>query len=489
MGKGSRWAVWIITLLAATLRLIGLGANSLWFDEAFSWLAARQPMAVLLTQRLEPFLPPLYHVLLHLWLRLGESEVALRSFSALCGLLSVPAIYCLGRELFTPQAGRAAALLTAISPFHIYYAQEARPYALIILLATLLLWAFVRAWKRERIAAWALFGLLAALNFYAHYFVAFVLLALHAFILLAARRDRRRWRGLLLADLIALLLVAPHLPAAWARTGEVVGHFWLAQPSPLQPFKTLVYLLFGHTVPFALLPATLFLVLSTLVLVIVAAVRARGDPRRRLLLLIGILLTPMLGILLVSWLSGPLYLDRSFSLVAPAYALLLGWGLAHPPRGSPLRLLFGGLAIVAVATLGNYYLTADPARPPFRDAGQTLVAQWQEGDVVLHLHDSSYLPLCYYAPQAEAFLLDNDPDAWLPPATWEWAGRRTTALQPVVTDRSRLWVVIMPLRLTDRQSDMLAQIESRFAQAGGWTWAAAEPVDLRLYVLDGGEAP
>lgn len=467
------WLV-LVVALAGGLRLFRIGASSLWFDEAFSWLVARQPAWAILTQRLEPILPPLYHFFLHFWIGLGESEVALRSFSALCGLLTIPVMYALGRELFTPATGLAAALMTAVLPFHVYFARETRLYALVVFLSAALLWSFARSWKGASYRSWFGLGLLAALNLYAHYFAAFTLAVFHVFVLLVRPRDRHRWQGLFLADAVALALIGPHLPAAWAQTRQVAGSFWLSSPSPLELFKTLDYLLFSHTTPLAVVPVALFLTLSIFVFDAWAALRAHGEVRRRALLLLALVLTPILLAMLLSWLIAPVYLDRSFGLVAPAYTLLLGWGLAHPPQGSPVRVLYLGLTVMVAISLGNHYLNPDPAKPPFREVGAVLQEGWQEGDVVFHLHDSSYLPLLYYAPQADSYLLNNDPDTWLPSYTWEWAGRRVASIDEVTVGRSRLWFVAASAKLSGRQIELLRRLDEDFACEREWAFYAVE---------------
>jgi mannosyltransferase len=482
------WPAVVLTL-AGFLRLPRMCANSLWFDEAFSWLVARQPGRAILTQRLEPILPPLYYYLLHFWLQLGESEAALRSLSVLCSLLTVPVMYLLGRELLTPATGLAAALLTAILPFQVYFAQEARLYAMVVLLSALMVWGFVRSWKSSSCWPWLGWGVLVALNLYAHYFAVFTLLVFHAFALPIRPRRRYHWRGLLVADVAALALVGPNLRAAWASTRQATSHFWLPTPSPLEPLKTLDYLLFGHTTPLRLVPVALFLTLSIFTLVIWTVVRSRDSARPWLFLLIGLVLGPIFVTLLLSWVVSPIYLDRSFSLVTPAYVLLLGWGLAHPPRRSPLRLLYGGLAILVTISLGNYYLNPDPAKPPFREIGAILREGWQDGDVLFHLHDSSYLPLMYYGPETEGYLLNNDPDAWLPPYTWGWAGRRVSSLDEAAVGKSRLWLVVTPGRLDDRQVRVLHQAEISYKRVGEWAWPSVDPVQLRLYSLDNLDQP
>jgi 4-amino-4-deoxy-L-arabinose transferase-like glycosyltransferase len=470
----------IILAVAVALRFLDISSNSLWFDEAFSWLVARQPSLPVLIPRLGSVVSPLYHFLLHFWVYLGESELALRSFSAMCGLLAVLVVYGLGQELFAQTTGLAAALLMAVLPFHIYYSQEARPYALIILLSALMLLSFVRAWKGASYRTWLVLGVVAALNIYAHYFSIFTLAVLHVFVLLTRTRDRRAWQGLLLADLVALALVGPHLPTAWAQTQQVTSSFWIPVPSPFAPIKTLDYMLFSQTTPISLVPVALFLTLSIFILVTWAAIRAYGEVRQRMFLLLALILVPIFVVLVLSWLTGPVYLDRAFSLVTPAYVLLLAWGLAHPSRGSPVRLLYGGLILVVVASLGNHYLKPDPAKPPFREVGAVVQECWQAGDVLFHLHDSSYLPLLYYAPETGSYLLKNDSDPWLPPNVWKWAGRRVSALDEIVTGKKRLWVVIVPSKLARPAAELLNQVEAHYVMENRWTW---DSVELRLYNL------
>lgn len=478
-GESSIWLIPIL-VVAGALRFCRIGANSLWFDEAFSWLVAQHSASAIAGQSLVPIMPPMYHLLLHFWLHLGQSEVVLRSFSAFCGLLGVLVVYVVGRELLSRKTGLAASALMAVLPFQVYFAQETRPYALVVLLSAAVLWAFAVAYRSNRWQAWVVLGVSVALHLCTHYFVAFTLMVLHAFTLAVRPPDRSRWRGLILADLVALALAGPHLPSAWARTQRVIARFWLSLPSPLQPFKTLDYLLFGHTTPTSLVPAALFLSLSVLALVVYSAVRTHRTHRQWLLLLLALVMTPILIALLLSWLIAPVYLDRSFSLVTPAYILLLGWGLAHPPRGSPVWILFGGLVTVVVISLGNHYINPDPAKPPFREVGAIVCEHWREGDVLFHIHDSSYLPLQYYAPRVESYLLNNDPDAWLPPSTWEWAGRRVSSLDEAVSGRERMWVVVPAAEFSERQVRLLEQIDLRYACEKEWIW---DKVKLKLCSL------
>jgi hypothetical protein len=84
----------------------------------------------------------------------------------------------------------------------------------------------------------------------------------------------------------------------------------------------------------------------------------------------------------------------------------------------------------------------------------------------------------------QGYLLNNDPDAWLPPCTWGWAGRRVSSLNEAAVRKSRRWLVVRPDRLDDRQVRVLHQAEISYKRVGEWAWPSADPVQLRLYSLD-----
>jgi hypothetical protein len=135
-GRGRRVATPLlllaITLLGWGLRSYAIGRKGLWLDEAFSvWLGwQRLPEMWGWIARLDQH-PPLYYTLLNLWMRLGDDASSVRLLSAVVGTLTIPVIFLLGRRLTGPGTGLLAALLLAISPFHVRFAQEARMYTLL----------------------------------------------------------------------------------------------------------------------------------------------------------------------------------------------------------------------------------------------------------------------------------------------------------------------------------------------------------------------
>ena len=185
------WLLAGVVVVGAWLRFATLGSQSYWFDEAqaahelhLSFGSMLNSMVVHETN------PPLYFVLGWLWARVfGTGEVGLRSLSALAGTAVIPIAYLCGRELVSRRAGLLAAALTALSPFMIWYSQEAREYMLLAALCAASLLYFAKAWHRPTTRNVALWGVFSALAVLTHAFAGF-LVAPEALWLLYVIRDR-----------------------------------------------------------------------------------------------------------------------------------------------------------------------------------------------------------------------------------------------------------------------------------------------------------
>ncbi|MCU0506915.1 MAG: glycosyltransferase family 39 protein [Anaerolineae bacterium] len=134
----------LILGIAAAVRFYNLDSQSLWADEGNSAALAARSLTQITRDAANDIHPPLYYWLLRLWTAIfGFSEAALRSLSAVLGVLLVLTIAELGRRIYHSAAGLAAGLVAALAPFQVYYSQEARMYILVALLASvsvLLFW-------------------------------------------------------------------------------------------------------------------------------------------------------------------------------------------------------------------------------------------------------------------------------------------------------------------------------------------------------------
>ncbi len=145
---GRRAALPVILLIALALRLYRLGAANLWWDEALAVWAVRKGLGGVTLWTASDVHPPLFFWSLWAWAQaFGESEFALRLLPALFGVLTVAAVYLLGRLVGGELTGLLASLLTALSRLHVWWSQELRMYVLAGLLGVLSVYLFLR-WLR-----------------------------------------------------------------------------------------------------------------------------------------------------------------------------------------------------------------------------------------------------------------------------------------------------------------------------------------------------
>jgi hypothetical protein len=200
--------------LALSLRLFAIGNQNLWHDEHMSLRVASatsDEMPVLL-RTLESNKPPLYFTLLHYWLSLGSSEFWLRFPSALAGSLGCVAAVAIGRQLLGGPFGAWLGVWMAFSPFHIYYSQEARPFAMWGTLMAIALLFHLKFCAKPRTAYLLLYVVFATLACYTFTYAVFIIAFSCIFgLTYRPRLAHRALVALAAANVAIFLLYAPWL--------------------------------------------------------------------------------------------------------------------------------------------------------------------------------------------------------------------------------------------------------------------------------------
>ena len=388
------WAV-AITLLAAALRFLYLGHDSLWFDEVLTRHAAVAGFSSAAAANLgaRDHLPLLYWLTAAALRFLPEHDVILRLPSALAGILTVPLVIAFGRALRLPEAGLWAAFLLAVSPFHIRYSQEARHYALLLFFSLLSLYFFYRAMAGGRRRDWVIFGATTAVNLLTHY-SAWLLLAAQAvlgagWLLTAARHDRQAWRRAIPAVLIigaALALLMPRALVAFrANTEPSMGTTAAAAPVI---WLRAAWLEFG----FAAIGPAVAIGIAALIGLVFLVRRRRWPPLAALVVPIVVPIL-LIQILHIARFALPKYVIYAL----PLYLLAAGVGIAHivtlvaglfPKRSgsqSP-NLAISALVVLLIALIAAPAVRAEYAAMvhDWRGAAEQL-GRAAPGDVVLAL--------------------------------------------------------------------------------------------------------
>jgi mannosyltransferase len=375
-----RWAVAValasLTAAAAAIRFVPLGVQSFHHDEVITVMRVIPGSFghMLHEVKASESNPPLYYVLAWGWAKaFGRDEWGIRSLSALIGTLTVPLAYPIGRQLASRRVGLILTGLLAFNPMLIWYSQEARSYALLILFGAASFLFFLRALDTRRGRDLALWAVASALALGSHYF-AFFAVGIEAVWLAVALRDR--WKVVLPALAAVGAAGASLLPLIAAQTNP--NHIGWIEESALGSrfFETGVSFLIGETghviaepprVHYAVLPA-IAVGLAALALLALGTRRERRGGALGLAVGLGVL--ALAG---AAALVGKDYVvERNLlpALVPLAAVVALGLGAA--------RARFVGV-LLAVALCSYWlafdvYVTQTPnlQRPDYRGVASTL---------------------------------------------------------------------------------------------------------------------
>jgi uncharacterized membrane protein len=461
----TRWPALAVVALSFALRLINLGGRPLWYDEAFAVLYAEKPFATMLHGTVAQVggaaadvHPLFFYSVLHAWMSIvGQSPAAVRALSVLLGTATVVMVYLIARRLFDDMTGLVAAAIGAVSPFAIYYSQEARMYALLGFAAVTATYFFLRAWTDNRWYSWIAFSIFGALTLYAHNLGFAVILALDGWVLWKwfCQRSARwqRFLPLLLSHLLMLALFAPWLVYVPSQFDKIQQAYWVEKPSVTTLIQSILVFHFAYdneALPgWTLAPALFlsFLVPAVAGLEFVRRSRHQGHGYYgSLALMLVLAVVPVLLILAVS-LIRPVYIVRAVLPSALFYYVLLASLFASGGVPKPVRwgLLLPSLAIVT-ASLVNHYTYATFPRPPFDQVAAYLEKHYQPEDVIVHSNKLTFLPTHYYDRTLPQRFIGDEPGSpsdTLAYPTQEALGLYATAdLASATQGFNRVWFVV-----------------------------------------------
>ncbi|MDQ7030423.1 MAG: glycosyltransferase family 39 protein [Ardenticatenia bacterium] len=386
----------LLILVGAAVRAYRLGADSLWYDETVSLLLAGKPVPALVAHTARDIHPPFYYLVLRFWTLLaGRSEMAAAWLSYAAGLLLLPATYALViRVTRRGDVALGAVALMAISPYHVWYAQEVRMYTLGALLAVLggrAAWTLLDDTLRHggepvSSSAWRTLVVTSALGLYTLYYYAFWLMTLAGVVVgvLAVegwRRGQRIWallRPWAKAAMLTLLLWFPWIPVAYRQAVDPPVPPW-RQWTPLAELarESFAALAFGQSVRPEAIPGWLAV---ALLLYGLGLLRLATHPRLR---------HPVRAtVFFAAWTWGPLLLIVFFSLFQPLYHVRYVFTYS-PPFYAVVAA--GSLALLEVAWRAQ---RTARARVPLYPAVLVLVALFWAGTSAYSLrrfwHDPRY---------------------------------------------------------------------------------------------------
>jgi uncharacterized membrane protein len=407
-----------LVVLGLVVRL--LIVRGIWVDEAISVHQAQLSLPDMLDDlRDTDNHPPLHYLMLWGSLRLfGDGELAVRLPSILAGTALVPALFLAGRELFDRRAGLMAAGLGTIAPLLVWYSQEARMYVLVMLLATLAVWAQMRVLNDGRRRWWFAYGAFAVALVYTNYF-ALIPIAIQqlGFGLAAWRRAQRAEpvRELLIGYWVTwvaiVAAVAPLAPFAFDQfhhneaTGfsnaPSAGSAGGAEGSSASVYAVISNLAWGvwgyHANATMLSIAALWPLLMLVSLLLLGKGRSPAT-----MLVLALALGPVLVLLVVGLAKRELFEVRYFAAAAPMMLLLLARAVSAPDtRRGPAALATVALVASLLAGLADQQLSRNPRDFDFRGALTEVRERARPGDTILFAPGYLRDVVSYYTPGLE----------------------------------------------------------------------------------------
>jgi 4-amino-4-deoxy-L-arabinose transferase-like glycosyltransferase len=491
-----------IVFLAAALRFHHLGTQSLWNDEGNAYVQATRNFADIASNAARDIHPPGYYWLLALWHDLtGSSEVALRSLSTFASILSVAFTFALGKKLFNPAAGLAAALIVALNSFSIYYAQEARMYALLALWGSAGMWVLVQlVTSRQSLVAnqntriprlsakqlrWGLaLALINAAGLYTQYAYPFIMLAQGVIFLVwlvvqIMSRGQIRYAVSLLgvyisANILTILLFLPWLPTALRQVTQ-----WPSTGTPIPASEALGIIggWFTLGVTYGFIPNAASYVPIALLLLLggfIGWLWLRGKAS------FWSTLVPVI------WAGLPVFLFLALGLFRPAnlkfllpaqigFALVMGAGVggwwALSQRGYRLDRITLVLIMLQVLWLAAYLynglapLYSDPhfQRADYRAMVQTISANPREGDaIILDAPNQEEVFRYYYHGVAPVYPL--------PAGLGGDDAQTLEAIQKIIQDHQRIFVLFWGEAERDPNHIVENTLDSTAFEAGQDIW-------------------
>ncbi len=504
-------AIIAIIILAFALRIYCLDHQSIWYDEGVSIYFANQNLKDLIAGVSSDNHPPLHFFALHFWLKLaGQSEFSVRFLSLIGGVLSVPLLFKLGQELFSQKVGLLAAFLLSISPFHVWFSQEARMYTLAALLGLASVYIFVLILRKgassARCSFWFSYVVVSALGLYTHFYVAFIILFenvafLAWWILRQIKRqtsnlalskvegvkrhestnsESTNLRTWLLAQLCIVLLFLP-----WARfvATRVAADatYWEGALGLLAAAKeTFTAFSVGHTLGGRAADLATLGFVALAAAGVLASLRERDNGLQDLTDVkapsaLGIvflyLFVPMSALFAISY-HRPKFAPRYLLPALPAFCLLIAIGLGRLASSykslarrsrlagmaalTGLLCLLGFVSVASASSLANYYFDNEYARADFRSVAEYIGSHAEPKDAIVLVGGHMLPAFAYYYrgelpvhPLPEGLVLSTRE-----PLDYRAAER----LNSIAQGRDRLWLVLWQNRLVDPTDVILDQL-------------------------------
>lgn len=375
-----------ILLLTFVLRLVNLN-QSFWLDEAAQVIESARPFSQQFNIASD-FHPPLYHLVLHFWLKMGTSEWFVRLPSVLLGVLSVFFLYQIGRILFDHKTAVAGAMLTGFSAYHIWYSQESRPYILFTFLSLISTYFLLK--KR-----WIPYFVSSLLCMYALYFAPFLFLGHFVYIVLFGKKSFKQY---IFSMVLVVAGFLPWIPNFLTQLRIGTGGFFagwtdiVSQPVIKALPLTFAKFIFGKgTIDNNIVYAAV--ILPMLAVFFYSSIRLFKNRQGKTLLIFFWL--PFISCAILS-LFIPVLAPQRLLFLLPFFLLIVSAGLVNMYSSYKILAVFV-VCIVNIASVISYYTNPYVQREQWRQAVNYVENTALQNSISLFAFPEPFAPYLWYS--------------------------------------------------------------------------------------------
>jgi uncharacterized membrane protein len=423
-----------IVLVYLLLAFYRIDHQSFWTDEVASLKAAAPEESFFSRAIWNNGQGPLYFALLHIWMKLGQSELVVRSLSTLLGAAALATTYVIGLRFFNRRLAAVDALLLATSPFFIWYSQETRYITLAIATSLVSMYSFHWALSSGSSRSWLTYAVATTIALFSFVPNVFLVFAQGLYLLLSvpSRPNLRKWLayqtvvGLIFGAWLLISYGGLSVGSGRGRADTQIG----LDPVPLETgtarelsAATIPYTFFAFSSGFSIGPSVEELHLSrelpvilediaslaplTLffgTLFIIGAVELWRKTGVAALVFLWII-TPIIGVLFFAVTTEVAYNVRYACAALPAYIFVLAASAVTFRRPAVKIIVLGALLATNGLSLANYYFNPRYAKADSRSAARYLESTVHPRDMIFVVGDAATLAH-YYRGESRLIRVD-----------------------------------------------------------------------------------
>lgn len=364
--------------------------QSLWRDEAYSYLLAKKNIIEIISMTMKDFSPPLYYLILHYWIAIfGNGEIAMRSLSLIFFWASLYVVYLILTEVFKLDMRKSFLYLLffLLNPILVYFAFEVRMYSLFAFLSTL---SFYSLYKKNT----KLYLISTILGLYTHYFMVFVVIG--------------QWLVYRFKQRQALLAFAPWMILVILSRATSSTSFWIGKISATNFLTFLGEVYTGYEKNFGFFSNQIIFISWAILAVVVYALLKSRHEKKAEKSLFNTLFVWGVGIpffVLVVSIFKPVFLPRYLIFSSVGLSLLMVYAFERMPT---YLKVFAIVFFVAFSFNFQKMQVAKRTKAPLRQTFAEISKVMKEDDLVYVETELDYFTAQYYLDHDRIYIYGKD---------------------------------------------------------------------------------